>query len=344
VKATVVKWPPTARLAATAVRLVPIIALAAMAAGSAEAKRPVDELTEGILTHVRESAPPTWRSADTEAERVRYFALLVREVSLDPIDVPKLLAAANAAIDAANGPTATPDSLVRAAIAGAAASLRNIGKAPCEGCQNAEPRPRSAPTSVQVGTIGVVSLPDLRISEMAQPTDCSALDHYFDFPAESVSGLVLDLRGNQGGYLRSAICLARELLEPSTALFRIVTRRGVETVEAPSADKPTPITLPVVVFVDKDTESGGLLLAALLQDTGRATLIGESKEEANGAVSNVFWTPNRQDVFQLPIGYFQRLGGTKLAAGVQVDVAVSPASDDEALMQEARARLAGAPR
>ena len=136
-------------------------------------------------------------------------------------------------------------------------------------------------------------------------------------------------------------CLAGEFLAPGTPLFRLVEKgKKATTIKTASDGKATPIALPLVVFIDRDTDSGGLMFAAALKDTGRASLIGEPKQVANGSAWNVFWTPNRQDVFELPVAYLQRIGGAPLAAGVQVDVAVSPASDDDALMEAARARLA----
>jgi hypothetical protein len=304
----------------------------------AERKAGEEQITGAIVAHVREALPPSAsKSVNGEpAGRVRIFVRIVLGYSYYPVDTAKLQDAAIAAIDAANGPTATADSLVHAAIEGAAKTLTDSDTG-CTHCRDT-PRRSGPPTSVQVGTIRVISFPDLYLPEaVSQP--CSALDHYVDFPTDGVTGVVLDLRGNQGGPLPVAICLAGEFLQPGTPLFQLTDRSHVEMQKSPKLGKNRPLTLPLVIFMDEDTESGALALAASLRDAGRASLIGESKEKANGTIRNLIPTTwSGKDQFLLPIGYISRVGGAPLANGLQVDVVVSPQSES-ALMDAAKARL-----
>jgi carboxyl-terminal processing protease len=189
-----------------------------------------------------------------------------------------------------------------------------------------------------MGAMRVIALHDLNMHEALEHKPCSAFDHYFEFPPEGVTGLILDLRGNQGGFLAAAICVAGEFLKPKAPLFRIVSRAGEETEASPTNGRRTPITVPMVVFVDRDTESGALALAASLRDAGRANLIGESKEHANGTILAQVTTRTGQDTYLLAVGYIKRLGGAPLAEGLQVDIAASPNSDD-AMLDAARARF-----
>jgi hypothetical protein len=262
-------------------------------------------------------------------------------LSIHPTELTKLQATAIAAIDAANTPAATADSLVRGAIAGVSTFLSygTHSTSECGHCQDTQPK-ASLPTSIEVGTIRVISLPNLNLPEGRNRSPCSAFDHYFDFSTKGVSGVVLDLRGNQGGYLPAAICVAAQFLGPKTPLMRLTGRLNAETQETPADSRRTPITLPLAIFIDKDTESGALALAAALQDTHRASLIGEPKDHANAAVLGVVTTPRDQDRFLLPIGEISRVSGAPLAAGKQVDIAVSP-QEDGALMEAARAQFGG---
>jgi C-terminal processing protease CtpA/Prc len=299
-----------------------------------ETREGIESLTTAILAHVRESLPPAAASSvDDERSRVLSFASVMVTQSVDPPDLARLQATAIAGIDAANGPSATADSLVRAAIR--AVSDSAVTSTTCKRCAST-----ILPTNVQSGTIRVLTLPNLYINtkELIGGKPCSVLNHYFDFPTEGVTGVILDLRGNEGGFLPAVGCVAGQFVKPNTALFRVTARSGEETFGTPTDGRLTPIALPLVVFMDSDTDSGGLLLAATLRDVGRAALIGESKEHANGTVLALDATRTGQDHFLVPVGHMKRLGGTLLSEGVQVDVQVSP-KNEEAMLEAARTRL-----
>jgi hypothetical protein len=302
-----------------------------------ETREDINSLTTAILEHVRRSLPPAAASSvDAERSRVLSFASAMMTYSVDPPDAAKLQATAIAGIDAANTSSATADSLVHAAIAAVSVSVS------CEGC--ASGTARSPPTSVQSGTIRVLTLPNLNMKEtidllmLDSRKPCSALDHYFDFPTQGVTGVILDLRGNQGGPLPVVMCVAGEFVKPNTPLFRATAKSGEETFRAPTDARRTTIALPLVVFMDKDTDSGGLMLAASLRDVGRADLVGESNEHAHDKVFAFVPTRTRQDQFAVAIGHMKRLGGALLSQGVQVDVPASP-KNEESMLEAARTRL-----
>jgi hypothetical protein len=332
----------------SAVRFMRVLVLAFAVLGALAGPRPgesrdkdAEALANAILTHVRECLPSAAsRSVEDQQRRVRAFANMATTLPVSPVDPAAVQAAAIAAIDAANSPTATADSLVHAAIVGVSTFL-SYGKLPastCNQCQEA-PRKASLPTGRQAGTIWVISLPSLNLPEAHDA--CSALGRYFEFPTDGVSALVLDLRGNQGGYLPVAACVASQFLKPKTPLFRIRDNKSrTEILESGVTGRSAPITLPLAIFVDQDTESGALAIAAALQDAKRAKLVGESKEQANGKLLTLVTTPRGQDTFFLPVGELERLGGARLAAGIRVDVAVSP-KDDDALIAAACAQFAG---
>jgi len=317
-----------------------LVAVSACQVAPPETREDINSLTTAILAHVRQSLQPAAASSvDAEHSRVLSFASVMMTGSVDPPDPAKLKATAIAGIDSANGPSATADSLVRAAIAAVSASVGGYGTSmKCEPCVSRTPHSPAPPTTVQSGTIRVLTLPNLNMKEALDRKPCSALAHYFDFPTQGVTGVILDLRGNQGGYLPTAVCVAGEFVKPNTPLFRVTTRSGEETFRAPTDARRTPIALPLVVFMDKDTESGGLLLAASLKDVGRADLVGESKEHANDKVLALVPTRTGQDQFLVAVGHMKRLGGPLLSEGVQVDVPASP-KNEESMLEAARTRL-----
>lgn len=121
-------------------------------------------------------------------------------------------------------------------------------------------------------------------------------------------GLILDVRGNSGGLLRETAQIADMFLDRGIILIQ-VDREGRELVfEAEASAWPGQITdLPIVVVQDQFSASAAELLAAALQENGRATVVGSpsfgkgtvnrARELSNGGavyVSIARWlTPDR---------------------------------------------------
>lgn len=92
-------------------------------------------------------------------------------------------------------------------------------------------------------------------------------------PEKKAKGIVLDLRGNPGGILESAVAVTSHFLSDGI----VVTIKNNEgNVAAYEVDKSTPTTdLPMVVLIDKGSASSSEVVAGALQDYGRATLAGD---------------------------------------------------------------------
>lgn len=88
-----------------------------------------------------------------------------------------------------------------------------------------------------------------------------------------VSGIILDLRGNPGGYLDVVVDIADEFLDGGTVLYEADDSGNViDEYSATAGGMATEI--PVVVLVDNSSASGSEVLAGALRDNGRATVIG----------------------------------------------------------------------
>ena len=92
--------------------------------------------------------------------------------------------------------------------------------------------------------------------------------------AQGADRVVLDLRGNPGGYVNEAVGIASQFL-----------RAGVVYVERDADGKETPhdvsaggvaTDVPLVVMVDGSTASSSEIVSGALQDAGRATIVGET--------------------------------------------------------------------
>jgi len=85
--------------------------------------------------------------------------------------------------------------------------------------------------------------------------------------------LVVDLRGNTGGYFNGGIDVARLLLPKDAAITYVTDRSRAEVTYTTYEDGLDTLT-PLVVLVDSRTASAAEILSSALQDNGRATLVG----------------------------------------------------------------------
>ena len=90
---------------------------------------------------------------------------------------------------------------------------------------------------------------------------------------KDTSGLIVDVRGNPGGYFRILDAIIASLITEKMPLYRFQFRdNAIERTLIPCEH---PYTKPVVVLVDVTTTSAGELFAACLQAIGRAVIVGE---------------------------------------------------------------------
>jgi len=124
----------------------------------------------------------------------------------------------------------------------------------------------------------------------------------------AMKGIVLDLRDNPGGLLDQSIDVASQFLDGGTVVTTI--GRNPESFQyfAAPADHHAE-TLPLAVLVNGGSASASEIVAAALQDSGRAVLIGTSSY-GKGTVQTVLRTSNDGELTvtwaQLvpPRGYF----------------------------------------
>lgn len=102
---------------------------------------------------------------------------------------------------------------------------------------------------------------------------------------EPLDALILDLRGNPGGYLEEAIAMAGFFLGPKPVVG-VKDRKEIRTLKAEGVSDPI-YTGPLIVWVDGETASAGEVLAAALKDYQRAVLVGSSSTFGKGSVQKL---------------------------------------------------------
>jgi carboxyl-terminal processing protease len=148
---------------------------------------------------------------------------------------------------------------------------------------------RVAPSSA----IGYLRLEALSISAMHELRQAERR-----LQAEGVRALVLDLRFNGGGPLPYTTQVADGLLDGGV-LWRVLDRQG--PAREVRADRDCLFRdLPLVVLVNEYTGSGAVLVAAALQDRGRAVVVGEATRTAAGLMRSRVPLPGGSDMLELP--------------------------------------------
>lgn len=123
---------------------------------------------------------------------------------------------------------------------------------------------------------------------------------------ENLKGLVLDLRNNPGGIAESALEAASLFLTPGQTILRIRGRsRQEEAVNVPAG--VVPYKFPVSVLINEKTASAAEIVAAALQDHGRAKVAGQPSF-GKGLVQSVYPLADRTALALTVAFYFSPHG------------------------------------
>lgn len=149
--------------------------------------------------------------------------------------------------------------------------------------------------SLAGGTVGYLKLTGF------SPT--SATDFVGALNADVKGGqkkIVVDLRGNPGGYVNAARQIASQFIG-SGPLFWQEDAKGTQTAtDALPAGVATDPSIKVVVLIDKGSASASEILAGALQDTHRATLVGDHSF-GKGTVQEWITLPDDAGGFRLSV-------------------------------------------
>lgn len=216
--------------------------------------------------------------------------------------------------------------------------------------------PVQAPSSVRWEMNGQVAL--ITISVFDSKTDGqlrSAFAAAGGRAGSPLAGVVLDLRGNAGGLLDVAEQVAGMLLREGSVIGSLRGRTPANTRTLRAKDSQLPHNVPMVVIVDHRTSAGAEIVAAALQDHGRALVIGE-KTAGAGTIQTVLPLPSGAGALVLTGARVHRARGTPLeSVGVTPELVLDAdkrkmslradiaADFNTAMAQRIRAALAAAP-
>jgi carboxyl-terminal processing protease len=145
-------------------------------------------------------------------------------------------------------------------------------------------RPEVSYRSLANGSVAYIKVAE-NINEPAASQFDAALQKAL---AAGQKDVIVDLRGNLGGYVDSAEQIASEFIPDGVLVYQQDASGTISEVDASPGGRATDPSIKVVVLVDGNTASASEIIAAALQARGRGILIG-TKTYGKGVVQA--WLP-----------------------------------------------------
>lgn len=166
----------------------------------------------------------------------------------------------------------------------------------------------------------------LKVSQFSDDTYSLAQKAVTEFKQKNVKGVVLDLRGDPGGYLNTAVDISSLWLDQGKLVVQ--EKRGGTVMNSQMATGNNPLKgLPTVVLIDGGSASASEITAGALRDNNVATLVGV-KSFGKGSVQQVEHLSDGSEV-KITIARWYRPNGKNIdKQGITPDVTVSISDAD----------------
>lgn len=166
----------------------------------------------------------------------------------------------------------------------------------------------------------------IRIAQFQIPTGkdfVKAIEKLQTESENSLKGLIIDLRNNPGGVLRSSVEVADALLDGGRVVY---TEGRIKGANAEFDAEPGDVTngLPVIVLINGGSASASEIVAGALQDHRRAIVIG-TRSFGKGSVQSVIPISKEKAIKLTTSLYFTPNGRSIQAQGIEPDIEVERA-------------------
>lgn len=280
---------------------------------------------KGIFTHVVElvSGGPAWKQGELEAGDI---ILKVAQGDEEPLDIVGMRL--DDAIKFIKGPKGTKVQLtVKKKIDGSTRVIPIIRDV----VELEETFVKSSVVMKDGKKYAIIDLPKFYIDFSDVTNRDSAKDMEKEIQrlkAEGVDGLILDLRNNGGGSLKTAIEISGLFIKQGPVVQ--VKYRGEAPIIRNDKDPETQWDGKLVILVNELSASASEILAAAMQDYNRAVIVGGNQTFGKGTVQQVipmnqFYPSYNKDIgfLKMTIQKFYRVnGGSTQAEGVYSDIAM----------------------
>ncbi|MCE9615580.1 MAG: S41 family peptidase [Lentisphaerae bacterium] len=182
--------------------------------------------------------------------------------------------------------------------------------------------------SVKGGRILRDGIGYIRITQFARPTADMLQEQLDLLQKEHLNALVLDLRNNPGGLLKSAVDVAQKFLKPGAVIVTTRGRPGVQDeVITRGAGKTHLTDFPMAILVNGGSASASEIVAGALKDHKRAVIVG-TKSFGKASVQSVIpMAADTNMAIRLTIAYYYTPNGNLIhekGIAPDIDVELSP--------------------
>jgi carboxyl-terminal processing protease len=128
---------------------------------------------------------------------------------------------------------------------------------------------------------------------------------------EGVAGVVLDLRDDAGGALDAAVEICDMLLPPGLVIVETRGRDNILYERYTTSGRGQFPSLPLAVLVNSNSASASEIVAACLQDHGRAAIVG-SRTYGKGTVQQLIHLESGRSLLKLTSANYRRPSGKSI--------------------------------
>jgi carboxyl-terminal processing protease len=169
----------------------------------------------------------------------------------------------------------------------------------------------------------------IRIDQFTQRTGDEMRDALKSLQDGGYRGLILDLRNNPGGLVRTCMDVASQFMKSGTTVFIEQGRSGSEEVFK-TRDGGLALDVPLVVLVNKNSASCSEILAGSMRENGRAVVLGE-QTLGKGTVNRYFDLKQDGGAVYVSIARWLTPKREQIEGkGISPDAVVKPAEGEDA--------------
>ena len=179
------------------------------------------------------------------------------------------------------------------------------------------------------GTTGYV-----RINQFQESTPEDLSQTLDELSEKNIQGLILDLRNNPGGLLTAAVGVSEQFLESGKLVVSIKGRNGRKD-EYRARSNSQQHQYPMIVLVNQGSASASEIVAAAMQDWGKAVIIGKTTF-GKGSVQTILPLSDGSGLRLTTAKYYTPKGESIHSIGVKPDIVVDPKAVSVAKLEESK--------
>lgn len=196
---------------------------------------------------------------------------------------------------------------------------------------------QSVRSKVFEGTTGYI-----RITQFQESTPDDLSDALESLKEKEIQGLILDLRNNPGGLLTAAVGVSKQFLESGKMIVSIKGRTGENTEYLARPNGEIYEYYPMIVLVNQGSASASEIVAAALQDWGKAVIVGKTTF-GKGSVQTILPLSDGSGLRLTTAKYYTPKGKSIHSVGVKPDIVVEPKAVTVAKVGDSKGEAPGTP-